>query len=393
MTTANTQPRSTAGLKAAILTMSFLQMATNAVGVVLADVAAAFPDVPASTIQYLMTFPNLLVVVMSLVSAWLAGRVPKRVIAATGLALGMVAGVLSCLCYQSLPMLFVGAGLLGAGMGLVSLQATSLVSDYFDGPEKDAMLGRQTAAANVGSMLMTFLGGIIAAQGWNLLYLVYLIAAPGLVCTLAFVPRANVAGGGEDAGGSPAEKGRSAAEVLPYFVIAAVFMLLFYVGPSNLSMVVEERSLGGSALSGTASTVLLLGGTLAGLAFGAIASRMGRLTIPLGFAALTVGYLLMFCAPGPVVLCVGSFIVGTGNTLVLPQCMGSVTSPNKRQSTLLMSAVFATANLGTFFSPALTSASELAMGDATAVSRLLFAAILAAVLAAATAVWVRASRK
>ena len=60
------------GIKAAILTMSFLQMATNAIASVLADISLAFPNASATTVQYLMTFPNLLVVVMSVVAARMA---------------------------------------------------------------------------------------------------------------------------------------------------------------------------------------------------------------------------------------------------------------------------------------------------------------------------------
>ena len=123
------------GLKAAILAMSFLQMATNAIASVLADIAAAFPEASATTVQYLMTFPNLLVVVMSVAAAKLAGRVAKRTLAAAGLLLGIAAGIGSWLLHGNLILLFVWAGFLGLGIGLVVPMATSLISDYFVGEE------------------------------------------------------------------------------------------------------------------------------------------------------------------------------------------------------------------------------------------------------------------
>lgn len=52
------QNRKNNGIKAAILTMSFIQMATNAVSSVLADIAAEFPAASVSAVQYLMTFPR-----------------------------------------------------------------------------------------------------------------------------------------------------------------------------------------------------------------------------------------------------------------------------------------------------------------------------------------------
>ncbi len=362
------------GLKAAILAMSFLQMATNAIASVLADIAAAFPEASATTVQYLMTFPNLLVVVMSVAAAKLAGRVAKRTLAASGLLLGIAAGIGSWLLHGNLILLFVWAGFLGLGIGLVVPMATSLISDYFAGEEKDAMLGYQTAAANVGSMLMTFLGGIVAAWGWYYNYLVYLLAVPGLVLTILFVPGKNVAAQRKTSARIP-------AGAVPYFVAAAVFMLLFYLGPTNLAMLVEERQLGTAMTAGTAATILLLGGTLMGLLFGRVAAVIGRNTIPLGFAVMALGYFMIFLSAHPLLLYAGSFLVGSSNTLVLPQCMGSVVTDDKEQSTFLMSVVFAVANLGTFFAPAQTALAAAVMRDTSAASRFCFAGMASMCLA------------
>lgn len=74
------------GLKSAILTMSFVQMTTNAVAAILADIAMQFPQASVTKIQYLMTFPNLMVVGVSIIAARLAQQFSKRSLAATGLS-------------------------------------------------------------------------------------------------------------------------------------------------------------------------------------------------------------------------------------------------------------------------------------------------------------------
>ena len=364
------------GIKAAILAMSVIQMATNAIAAILADIAAEFPEASVTAIQYLMTFPNLVVVVVSVLVSALSKRFAKRNIAVVGLLLGSMAGVLSFLFHQSLVLLYIWAGMLGIGIGLVVPVATSLISDYFDGNEKDVMLGYQTAAANLGSMIMTFLGGIIAVWGWHYNYFVYLLAVPGIILTMLFVPKENVRTQQKE------ETGKNKTVKIPfsavlYFIIAAIFMLLFYMGPTNLAMFVEERQFGNTMTAGTAATVLLLGGAVMGIFFGRIAGAIGRNTIPLGFFAITVGYLLIYRATATPALYLGCFLVGTSNTLVLPQCMGSVVTQDKEQSTFLMSAVFAIANLGTFFAPVLTDISTIVMGKSSAESRFLFTGMVA----------------
>ena len=361
------------GLKAAILTMSFLQMATNAVASILNSIAESL-QASASGVQYLMTFPNLLVVVMSVVTARLTVKFPKKKLALLGSFLGALAGILSFLLHGSLILLYAWAGLLGIGIGLVIPIANSLIADYFEGNEKDGLLGLQTSAANVGSMLMTFLGGYLAILGWHYTYFVYLLAIPGLICIFLFVPEQNVAGPASEGEG----KSSSAipAKAVMYFAIALVFMLAFYVGPTNLSMFVAEKGIGDTVVSGTAATILLAGGAIMGILFGKVAGLIGKLTIPAGFLMLVLGYLMIYNASGIPMLYLGSFLVGTSNTLVLPQCMGSVGTKDKQQTTMLMALCLATANLGTFLAPVVTGISAAVMGNDLASSRFLFIGIV-----------------
>ena len=123
--------KSNTGLKAAILTMSFIQMATNAVASILANIAVEFPETSVTTVQYLMTFPNLMIVAVSVIAAGLAERISKRTLAATGLLLATVSGILSFAVHGSILILYVWAGMLGIGVGLVVPMANSLISDYF----------------------------------------------------------------------------------------------------------------------------------------------------------------------------------------------------------------------------------------------------------------------
>ncbi len=380
------------GLKLAILTMSVIQMATNACSSILAELGASFPEASVSTVQYLMTFPNLMVVIVSFFISSITKHISKRTASAFGLLLACLAGILSWQFHGSLILLYVWAGMLGVGIGIVIPTAASLIADYFSGEAKDSLMGLQTAAANAGSMVMTALGGVLAASDWSLNYLVYLFGAPGLIFALMFVPPENISstdGQGEEKraqnyGGEYKKIFGIESFAWKYFVIAALFMLLFYIGPTNVSMLVAERKLGNAASAGMAATLLLLGGFLMGLFFGKLAARIGENTIPLGFMVLFVGFGIVYLIPDMAAVYIAFFIVGTGNSLVLPQCMGRMAIKDKARSTFLISAVFAVANLGTFLAPALTAVAKLVTGNDLAASRFFVAGILAFVLAIGT---------
>lgn len=366
------------GLKSAILTMSFVQMTTNAVAAILADIAMQFPQASVTKIQYLMTFPNLMVVGVSIIAARLAQQFSKRSLAATGLSFVSIAGIGSFFVHSTLFMLYLWAGILGIGVGLVVPMANSLIADYFQGNERDGLLGYQTGAANAGSMLMTYFGGILAVAGWYFDYIVYLFAIPGLILTLKYVPKQNV---------SNQKKADRHQYVLPekreweICVLAAVYMIVFYLGPTNIALYLDEKKIGNTVAAGNASTLLLFGGGCMGFFYGKIVKYIGKQTISLGFLVLFAGYILIYNSSGLLTIDLGCFLIGMSNPLVLPQCMGSVVGEDKQRSTVMMSVVFAAANLGTFFAPTVTTIARVVMGTDTAAGRFLFAGIVSGCLA------------
>lgn len=383
--------KSNTGLKAAILTMSFIQMATNAVASILANIAVEFPETSVTTVQYLMTFPNLMIVAVSVIAAGLAERISKRTLAATGLLLATVSGILSFAVHGSILILYVWAGMLGIGVGLVVPMANSLISDYFQENERDTMLGYQTGAANAGSMIMTYVGGVLATIAWQFDYLVYLLAIPGLILTLMFVPKQNVVA--KDTITTEKKKLKISAYEVLFCIVAAVYMLMFYLGPTNIALYFSEKQIGNTMTAGTASSLLLLGGVVMGFLFGKLAEKIGKHTITLGFMALFIGYTLIYIKGQLVPTYIGCVFVGMSNPLVLPQCMGSVVTEDKQRSTVMMSVVFAIANLGTFLAPGITTISKMVMHAETATSRFAFAGIVTGILTCVSFVWVQVSNR
>lgn len=408
--------RNNTGLKAAILTMSFIQMATNAMSSILVDIAESFPGTSVTTVQYLMTFPNLMIVGVSVVAAWLAEKISKRTLASLGLFFAAASGILSFAFHGSLVLLFVWAGLIGIGVGLVVPMANSLISDYFAGNERATMLGFQNGASNAGSMIMTYLGGVLSTIAWHYDFLVYLLAVPGLVLTLLFVPKQNVIGTEMDkakiAGVKIAEAKTAEAKIIGakdtyaqkrsyklqkheilYCVVAVAGILMFYLGPTNIAMYVSENQIGDSLTAGTAAAILLFGGVLMGLCFGKLAQKIGKHTITLGFLVLVAGFTLLCMTARIETTYIGCLLIGMSNPLIMPQCMGGVVSADKQRSTVMMSVVFAVANLGIFLAPGVTTISKIVMGDETASSRFAFAAVVTAVLTLVSFVWVQIAKR
>ena len=430
-------------LKITILVVTFMQMATNGLSPAMSEIAAAFPEASASTVQMLMSLPGIFVVVLSFVSAELTARFSKKFLIGGGLVCLILVGVCGTLFHGSLQILFIWSVLMGLGMGLVIALTASLIADYFDGKEKEDLMGLQTSAGNVGGMIMTAVGGLLTSVAWNLDYCVYFLSVPGLILLLLFVPdgdegktAASAEGTGtakaeetvtdesgavktEDAGSRASEtrtvetvdgriqdktegKESSAAgqsekdssrgflvrkkKVWMYFVFSAVVLFLFNAGPTNLSMYVSEFEIGGSVISGWAATVFLLGGTLMGIAFGAISRRIGVCTIPLGFLLVAVGFGVMIFRQNLVCLFAGSLIAGMCISLVSAQGLLQVSAlaENPKESALASALIFAGANVGTFLTPQITNLAQAVTGSESTYYRFMLAIVLALVMAVIT---------
>lgn len=365
-------------LKAAILTMSFVQMGTNGIAPILAQIAEAFPGASASSIQFLMTFPSIFCFIFTLLSALLAEKLPKKTLALTGLFLVAAGGILACLFHGSLTILFVWAAVLGIGIGMVAPIAPALISELFEGAERQTLMGQQNSTANIGSMLMTFFGGYLAILGWQFGYLVYLLGLPGFFLTLKGVPAQKKV---QTAAKQVTEK--APLHIWKEMAIAFVFLMLFSSAPANLSMLISERGIGGSAVAGIMSTLFLLGGTLAGLLFGKVASLIGNKTIPAGCLVLCLGFLLTAVTPNAVLVGIGCLLAGASIGLVMPSCMMGA-SMQKGRETLASALVLGSSNIGVFIMPLLTTISAMITGSDATAPRFILCGCIAALLGVVT---------
>lgn len=369
--------KSTMGLKIAILGISLIQMGTNASSTILTSIAEKFPAASIAQIQFLMTFPNLMILLSSIAMISLSRKFSLRLLAATGMALCGVSGLLAFLLHGSLLLLYVWAGMFGCGIGIVVPIGTALIADQFSGKEKDNMLGYQSGAANVGSMLMTYVGGLLASAAWFHMYLVYMLAFAGLIPVLRYVP-------GKLAGAPSTTAGKLELPrfAWKYFGLVFIYMQLFFVCPTNLGLLIQERRLGAAQEVGTAMTVLLISGAVVGVLFGYFAKKLGKNTVIAGLGLLSTGCFLIYSGRHLNMMFLGSLFAGASISLVMPQCMGRLAAAGSQQSMRLMSMAFALSNLGIFIAPIFTRFTSLIMGSGLAEERFLLAGIVTILIAA-----------
>ena len=177
-------------VKAATLSVALLMYTTSMTTPALAEIAKAFPDASGETVKLIGSIPSLMLCIFSLVSGWLTRKVSikKAILIASAL---IFAGVLPAFFGDMNFILFTRV-VFGAGYGLVFPLASAVVTDLFDGSEKDAMMGWKSAVGALAGVVFQSLGGILAAYSWRFSFLGFLLVIPIVILVLFVLPDTGV---------------------------------------------------------------------------------------------------------------------------------------------------------------------------------------------------------
>ena len=247
-----------------MLCISLFQMGMVGLAPVVSAVVDAFPGTSALAAQMATTFLNLVLVGVALLSGTISRHFGRRKMCAGGMLLFALAGICGAFFTVGLWAVFVWSAFLGAGTGLFVPAVSSMMIDYLDDGERSAVAGLQTAFVNLGGMALSFLAGLLAGTVWSNAYLVFLAAVPVFFLCLCGLPREKAAPGKADRGW---RSGKLPRAVWLAALQTFLFAVLYFAFSTNISLLLVERGVTDTAMSGIATAIFMLGGCLFGFCF------------------------------------------------------------------------------------------------------------------------------
>ena len=155
-------------IAAGLLVMSLTMACNSALAPILAEVGKFFPDASDSAIQIVLTLINLTTLPMMFLEPFMESRITKRDIAVIGTVLMLIGGLMPQVLNTQLWMLYAASIVIGAGLSLVVVVSSSLISDYFTGIEKSRVMGFQSIFVSIGGTLIAKGSGLFTAMaGWK----------------------------------------------------------------------------------------------------------------------------------------------------------------------------------------------------------------------------------
>jgi MFS family permease len=255
---------------------------------------------------------------------------------------------------------------------------TTLIADYWSGPQRSRYLALQTLVATLAATVFLALGGALGAAGWRTPFWLYLVAL-GLVLPMsrllwqpAAVPR-----------------GERRLPPLPWrqllvpCLVTLTGGIVFYALIVQLSFVLDDLGVTSSAAIGGVSAAMSLATAAGSASFAKLSRQRPRTLLPIAFGLAAVGLAVVFAAGTVAVVTVGAVITGAGTGLLLPVLLTWATNRLRfeqrgRGTGLWTGFLF----VGEFASPLLVAGFGAAAGGLQAGLGLL--AVVAAALAVVT---------
>jgi MFS family permease len=337
-------------LKFTVLSISILSMGATALSPALANISAAFKDADVQTIMLLVSLPSITMVLASLVFGKLSDYLSRRGLFFLGIMLFLIGGLVPYFM-NDLTMILVMRGVLGLGIGVTFPLSILLITDFFEGDERNTVMGLQGVFMCTGGLIFPLIGGLLCTTGWHNTFLTYLVGLVMLLFIAACLPEPAKVKQVIEQGGSAKKvpiPGKVYFMEFLWFLITVLWFTFFI----NIAIQIVGDNLGNSASAGFAATAFTIGGIVAGLMFGKIVQILKETIIPVGWLVTGIGMAIIAGVYNFNVLLVGAFIAGLGVTVACSGywiALSAASPPSRVAQVIAMASVLS--SLGQFVVP------------------------------------------
>lgn len=373
-------------LKVGILGISlFLQVAgSNLAAIPL--IAKSFPDQSVTSVQALFTLPSFTIMLFILFSNAFIKWVGKRNTVIIGMITTVIGGLIPVFI-NNFSIIVASRLLIGAGIGLFTSLAVSLIGDCFSGEEQKTLIGIQGAMGTLGNSSMTFVSGLLLGIKWQATFLYFLIVIPFLILfMLGYTSKMEK--------GTTIEKKKDNHTVskemkhtkIPGLIYVAFVMLFLYfaafmVEATASALVIQQNNLANQgALSAEIAVAGLIGAVIS-MGYSRIFKILKHFTPVVAIACGAVGFIICSQAVNMTIFFVGLLFMMI-SSLIIPYVYDTILGDvDSSISNLIISIAQVCNNLGAFASPYVISALSKVSGLSSAVDQMRISACILGVIA------------
>lgn len=340
---------------ALLLCSSLTVMAGATVAPALPAMSEAFASVRFADVlvRLVLTLPALTTAIASPLVGWWIDRRGRRATLLLFMAVYAVAGTTG-LYADRLALVLAGRALLGVAVAGIMTTATALISDFFEGHERNRVVGLQASFMGLGGVVFLSLGGWLADQHWRAPFAIYGLALLFLPLVWRSIPEPILEK--EEGDGAPPLGPEETRTMVVLCALAFLSTVIFYSIPVQLPYYLESfegvtRSVVGLALAG-----MTLCGATASWNYRRLRRHLGTLNIyVVAFGGLGAGLALIGGAQEVQRVYLGLAVLGLTYGLFMPNTIVRATRDlRSKHRGRVVGAIMTSIFLGQFCSPLVT---------------------------------------
>lgn len=294
------------------------------------------------------------------VSSPLVGRVIDR----WGIRGPMIGGLVvyglgggAGLIVTSYPALIASRLVFGVGAAAVFTGTTVALLAFYQGAQRDRVMGWRSTATSVGGLVWPLLGGVLGGLSWHATFAIYLVGIPLAAMAVWSLPdtRPDAAARGEHKVGA-VRLLRQRPALIGWYGLWILLMVQLYVLAIFLPRRLAEIGIRAPVLVSVYAVVgAAVTTSLVGLAYGRLRARLSyAVLLRIALGTTLTGFLIYGTVSQPVLLLLAPTLFGVGNGILFPVATVLVdhaagVEQRSRAASLSSTAIFA----GQFISPLL----------------------------------------
>ena len=282
----------------------------------------------------ILSIPALFIILSAPLVGWLTDNIGRKGLLNSSLLIFGISGA-SGYFADSFLFMFVGRAILGLSIAGIKTATVAMVGDYYQGAERNKIIGWQGSAMKIGGVVFMLLGGFLANSSWQMPFLGYMLAfivlPSGLVALSESLPASAAHTADEDSTNLPAVPFWPATYV---FVSTFLASGLFFITPVQLPFYLRDAFAASPFEMGAAIAVGNTVGAMISLVYYRFRRHMNFIGIyAFIFLSMAVGYFVVASASSYATALLGMVLAGLGFGLYVPNHSSwilSIVSPNRR---------------------------------------------------------------
>lgn len=349
-------------------------------------IAKSFPKESITSVQALFTLPSFTIMLFILFSNAFIKWFGKRNTVIIGMITTVVGGLIPVFI-NNFAIIVASRLLVGAGIGLFTSLAVSLIGDCFSGDEQKTLIGIQGAMGTLGNSSMTFVSGLLLGIKWQATFLYFLVVIPFLILFMlgytSKMEKETTVKKKNTAHINSKEKKHAKIPGLIYvaFVMLFLYFAAFMVEATASALVIQQNNLANQGALSIEIAVAGLIGAVISMGYSRIFKVLKHFTPVVAIACGAVGFIICSQAANMTIFFVGLLFMMI-SSLIIPYVYDTILGDvDSSISNLIISIAQVCNNLGAFASPYVISALSKASGLSSAVDQMRISVCILGVIA------------